>query len=118
MPRNISFAITTEQFLNRTKDVTRRLGWKFLNPGDLLMGCKKCMGFKKGEKIERLGLIQVVSVRREDLSDLTFDPIYGRQEMVREGFPNMSPNEFIAMFSKHNKCGQHTEITRIEFGYL
>jgi len=28
MPRNMSFMLTTEQIKNRTKTVTRRLGWK------------------------------------------------------------------------------------------
>ena len=32
--RNISFSLTEEQFLNGSKDVTRRLGWLFLKPGD------------------------------------------------------------------------------------
>ena len=58
MPRNMSFALTTEQFLNRTKTVTRRKGWRFLKPGDVVMGCKKCMGLKPGEQLERLGLIR------------------------------------------------------------
>jgi hypothetical protein len=65
--RNISFSLTTEQFKARTKTVTRRLGWTFLEPGTVLMGCEKCMGLKPGEKIVRLGRIRVVSVRRERL---------------------------------------------------
>ena len=34
--RNISFALTKQQFLDRTKTVTRRLGWKNLEVGTLL----------------------------------------------------------------------------------
>lgn len=67
MARNISFALTTEQFRNRTKTVTRRAGWKFLKAGDILNGCVKCMGLRPGEKIERLGQIRVVDVRRADI---------------------------------------------------
>jgi hypothetical protein len=31
--RNISFALTRRQILDQSKDVTRRNGWRFLNPG-------------------------------------------------------------------------------------
>jgi hypothetical protein len=47
--RNISFSITRFQFCDRTKTVTRRLGWAKLKPGDVLMGVEKAMGLKKGE---------------------------------------------------------------------
>lgn len=33
MPRNISFSLTEPQFLDGTKDVTRRMGWKSLQAG-------------------------------------------------------------------------------------
>ena len=42
--------LTKEQILARTKTVTRRLGWWFLKPGDVVWACEKCMGLKKGEK--------------------------------------------------------------------
>lgn len=65
MPRNISFALTTEQIRNRTKTVTRRLGWKNLKVGQVLNACVKCMGLKPGEQIQRLGQIRVVDVTFE-----------------------------------------------------
>ena len=34
--RHMSFALTTKQIKSRTKTVTRRLGWTFLKPGDLI----------------------------------------------------------------------------------
>ena len=68
MPRNISFALTTDQFRARTKTVTRRLGWETLKAGDILMGCERCQGLKKGEKIKQLGPIRVVGVSRERYS--------------------------------------------------
>ena len=71
MPRNMSFAMTKPQFLNRTKTVTRRLGWGFLKPGDVVMGVEKAMGLKKGEKVRKLGLIRIVSIRSEPLSAIT-----------------------------------------------
>lgn len=54
--RHISCALTTQQILDQSKDVTRRLGWLHLKAGDLIQPVKKCMGLKPGEKIEKLGL--------------------------------------------------------------
>lgn len=112
MPRNMSFALTTEQFKNRTKDVTRRLGWDFLQPGDLLWGVKKAMGLKKGEKIERLGLIEVVSSTAEPLGAIS------QEDVVREGFPDWSPAQFVDFFVKKNRITPDTIVNRIEFRYV
>lgn len=117
MPRNISFALTTKQFLDRSKDVTRRLGWKNLKAGDILCGCRKCMGFKPGEKVERLGLIRVVSARREPLTSMWLEP-YGTREAAREGFPELSGAEFVLMFCKSMGNDESIEVTRIEYEYL
>ncbi|MGI9354838.1 MAG: hypothetical protein ACR2PF_06725 [Rhizobiaceae bacterium] len=113
MPRNISFSMTEPQFLDGSKDVTRRLGWLKLKPHDLLMACRKCMGLKKGEKVHRLGLIKVITARRERLDAITQD------EVRREGFPDMSVPEFIEFFCKgHRGCKPETVVTRIEFQRL
>ena len=66
--RNMSFALTTEQIRARTKTVTRRLGWEFLKPGDLVQAVVKCQGLKKGEKVEPLAELRIVAVRRESLN--------------------------------------------------
>lgn len=118
MPRNISFALTTEQIRNRTKTVTRRLGWKHLKTGDVLNACVKCMGLKPGEQIERLGQIRVVDVTFESLDTMLQSSGYGRGECEMEGFPGMTGKEFVAMFCKHMKCDEDQEVTRIEFEYL
>lgn len=111
--RNISFAITTTQFINRTKTVTRRMGWKNLQPGQKLCGVKKGMGLKKGEKIERLGIIEIVSISVEPLSAIT------KEDVIKEGFSSMSRLDFITMFCKtHKGCTPETIITRIEYKYL
>ena len=112
MPRNMSFALTTEQFKNRTKTVTRRLGWKFLRPSDILMGCEKCMGLKPGEKINRLGLIRGVSAWREPLTDITPD------DVEREGFPGKDCRWFVEMFCREMGGQPYQRVTRIEFEYL
>lgn len=118
MPRNISFALTTEQFKNRTKTVTRRKGWKFLKVGDVLNACVKCMGLKPGEQIQRLGQIRVTDVRRELLADMCDDRSYGKNESRREGFPALSGWRFVEMFCKHMGGSKYEEVTRIEFEYL
>jgi hypothetical protein len=118
VPRNISFALTTDQIRNRTKTVTRRLGWKNLKPGQILNACVKCMGLKPGEQIQRLGQIRVVDVTLESLDTMLQSSGYGRGECEMEGFPGMTGKEFVEMFKSHMKCSDETEVTRIEFEYV
>jgi len=120
MPRNMSFALTTDQIQNRTKTVTRRIGWGVLNCGDIVNACVKCMGLKPGEKIERLGQIRIVSTRIEPLSRMVKNPEYGAIEAVKEGFPGWTGDQFVDMFLDHMspKFGSDTLVNRIEFEYL
>ena len=113
--RNISFSLTEEQFLDNSKDVTRRLGWSKLQPGVRLMACRKCMGLKPGEKIVRLGEIEIVSVRQEPLNRMSADAAYGRQEAIREGFPHMTGGQFVEMFCSHMPARPWTIVNRIAF---
>ena len=116
MTRNISFSLTTPQFLDGSKDVTRRDGWAFLKPGDVLCAVEKSQGLKKGEKVKRLGMIRVVSVRRERLDRLLDERAYGRSEVTREGFPGWTPDKFVIFFRKsHKGIESRSEVTRIEF---
>jgi hypothetical protein len=110
--RNMSFALTKPQFLDGTKDVTRRLGWRTARPGQTLCAVEKGMGLKKGEKVVRLGTIELLNVNREPLSIITPD------DVRREGFPDLSPREFVEMFCDHNNCTPRTLITRIVFRRL
>jgi hypothetical protein len=115
--RNISFALTTSQFLDGSKTVTRRMGWLNAQAGDMLCAVKKGMGLKKGEQIERLGWIQLVSVRREKLRDMIDrDGGYGFDECRREGFPHYSPPMFVEFFCQsHKGCIPGSIVTRLEF---
>lgn len=110
--KNISFQLTTDQIKNRSKTVTRRLGWRNLKVGDVLQACEKCMGRKNGEPLVKLGAIRVVSVRREPLNAIT------NEDCVKEGFPFFSSIHFITMFCEEMKCQPETIVTRIEFEYL
>ena len=115
MPRNISFTLTTDQIRNRTKTVTRRKGWKFLKPGTVVNACRKCMGLKPGEKIEKICQIRVVDVRIEPLIAIVDE---GQAGADREGFPLMSPLRFVDVFCTHMGGDENQEVTRIEFEYV
>lgn len=104
--------MTTEQFKAKTKTVTRRFGWWFLKPGDVVCGVEKAMGLKKGEKINKLGLIEIVSTWREPLYAIT------EEDCAREGFPDKTPAEFVEMLQSHYKCSASEPVNRIEFKYL
>lgn len=107
--RNMAFSMTTPQFKARTKTVTRRWGWKFLKPGDVVMGIVKGQGLKKGEKVEKLHPIKIVSVNREPLYEIT------KSDCIKEGFPDFGPMDFICMMGMGNR---NKEITRIEFEHI
>jgi hypothetical protein len=124
----MSFSITLDAFARGTKDITRRLGWKNLKPGDHLMAVEKAQGLKKGEKVKRIGEIEIISCREEELRCIEYsyhradsDFMFGdgrtdlRTEMSREGFPNQTPAEFVKMFCKFNKCNRKTRVNRIRF---
>lgn len=123
MPRNMSFALTTAQFLDRSKTVTRRNGWKHAKAGDIVQGVRKSQGIPKGGKIERLGLIRLTDVRREALRRIIDDLDYGFAETTKEGFPEPHPKHFPTVFVEYF-CGSHrgvtldSEITRIEFEHV
>lgn len=111
--RAMSFMLTTEQILNRTKTVTRRDGWEKLKPGDRLRAVRKAMGLKKGEHHEVLAILEVVSVTREPLSAIT------QADVIPEGFPDMTPAGFVDMFcDSHRGVVPSSVITRIEFRYI
>jgi hypothetical protein len=94
------------------KDITRRLGWWFLKPGEFVMACEKCQGLKKGEHIVRIHPIRIKSTRPEPLRVITPD------DVRREGFPLMTPTEFVEMFLRHMKGTPDTIVNRIEFQHM
>ena len=113
MPRLMSVAFTEDPVVRREKTVTRRKGWEHLKPGDRLTLCRKVMGRKPGEPLVRLAEVEVVSVRRELLGDIT------AEEVALEGFPGMEPGEFIRQFFEEPQgIGVHDTVYRIEWRYL
>ena len=110
--RRISFALTTPQILAQTKFVTRRMGWWSLVPGDLLQPIYKGMGLKKGEKQQLLGCpIEVVESYAESLDAIT------QLDVILEGFPTWTPEQFVEFFCKENRCQPTIQPNRIAFKY-
>jgi hypothetical protein len=114
---NMSFSITEEQYKNRTKTVTRRNGWRHIKIGTVYNGVNKCMGLKKGEKSIIFGQHVPISSCWEPLRRMIDEPEYGKLEVALEGFPDWTPDQFVAMYCKHNKCTPETMVNRIEFVY-
>lgn len=118
MSRLMSVSHTTEQVRNRSKTVTRRLGWwedkngrRMVKAGDTLTLCEKVMG-RKGEPLVRLCDVEVVRVTRERLSFINLS------DVRREGFGGWLPEEFVAFFCETFKVTPETMVTRIEWRYL
>lgn len=131
MPRLMSVAMTTDAVIERRKTVTRRKGWwvdkngrRLLHAGDRLTLCRKVQGRKPGEPLERLAEVEVVDVRREVLVEAhrtEYDeegwPVW--PEIVAEGFPDMTPGEFIdQFFVEAQGIAVTDDVTRIEWRYL
>lgn len=112
MPRLMAVSLTEQQVRDRTKIVTRRAGWRMLRAGDQLTLCKKVMGRRPGEPLDRIASVEVTGIRRERLDAVT------PEDVTAEGFPGMTPGQFIAFFcDAHRGCTPQTEITRIQWRY-
>src|ERR1700728_961145 len=106
MPRLMCVSLTEPQVRARSKTVTRRDGWwedkngkRMLKPGDRLTLVRKAMGLRKGEHVEHITDVEVVSVRREPLHAIT------KAEVALEGFAHMTPAGFVAFFcDSHKGC--------------
>lgn len=112
MPRLMSVALTESAVVARSKTVTRRLGWGFLEAGVPLTLCRKVMGRKQGQPLVRIAEVEVVSVSRERLDAIT------QAEVELEGFHGWSAPEFVDFFCTHMRCQPSTEVRRIEWRYL
>ena len=114
--RNISFSMTTEAVRDRSKTVTRRLGWWKLKEGDVLQAVEKAQGLRKGEHVKPICLIRVVSVLAEPIWRVS---VYPQSETACEGgFPHLSTAQFIEMFRSANHCDYGALVNRIEFEYV
>lgn len=136
MPRLMSVTLTEQAVVERRKTVTRRLGWYrdkngrvLLRVGDRLTLCRKVMGRKKGDPLVRLAEVEVVSVRRVPLCDISPD------EIVREGVDpaviiaatggpwdsdtgQPDPTAWVRWFCDEMGVCAYDLVTRIEWRYL
>ncbi len=129
MARLMSVSLTEPAVVDRTKTVTRRLGWKFLKPGDRLTLCRKVMGRRRSdgtvEPLVRLADVEVISVRRERVWDITDDDIareaVGHPEWFEEYYEDTrQPTQvaWVAWFCEQMDCRPDDDVTRIEWRYL
>lgn len=123
--RNMSFMLTIPQMEAQIKDVTRRIGWWYLlnknlqAEEEIVMAAQKVQGLKKGEKIQPIHPIRILSARAEPLSLLIDDLEYGYSETLREGFSHLHPWQFVEMFcDTHKGCTPETGVNRIHFEHL
>lgn len=125
MPRMMSVRFTEDAVRERRKTVTRRKGWwrrdgsPLVTPGDELRLVRQSMGLRKGETVEEIARVRVVAISREPLRAILADvPVYGRVEMLREGFPGLHPQEFIDRYFTPQGIRPEDDITRIQWEYL
>lgn len=127
MSRLMSVSHTADAVIARQKTVTRRLGWLFLKPGDTLTLCRKVMGRKAGEPLERLAEVEVIDVSRVRLNQIDLD------EIESEGVPariwaasshewaceDCGPLAWAEWFARQMGASSTSiEVTRIEWRYL
>lgn len=110
--RLMAVALTEAAVRDRTKTVSRRLGWLFARPGDRLALCVKVMGRRRGEALVRLAAVELVDVRREPLAAITPD------DVAREGFPGWTARQFIDFYTAAMHVPETVTVTRLEWRYL
>jgi hypothetical protein len=101
------------------KTVTRRPGWRFLKPNDLILAVERAQRLERGEPGRALAVLRILDVRIEPLSRLVEDASYAEDELPREGFPCWSRDDFITQYMRaHRLTTVETDVTRIEFEYV
>jgi len=110
--RNMSFSMTTEQARNQSKTVTRRQAWRNIAPGQLIQQVVKGMGIKKGEKVEKIHVVRILSTQWQPVSEIT------QSDVIKEGFPIWTPEQFIEFYCDAHGIYPEDVCNRIEFEYV
>ena len=106
----LAAACSSEQYLEEADQEVYRI---IEDKQGVVLGKSDPFAIEKGEKVEVLARLRVVSVRREPLNSIT------QADVNREGFPHLNTMQFIEMFMKHMGLrSRDTPVTRIEFEYL
>jgi hypothetical protein len=95
------------------------------------MGCEQCQGLGKGGKVVRMGPIVILETNIEPLDDIIKRPVRTMPRRIEdqypfalpgettlEGFPELTPPQFVMMFCQMNDCEPETEINNILFDYV
>ena len=100
----MSFAMTLPALLVGIKDVTRRVGWRDLWIGDVVMAVDKAMGH--GGKQVKIMPLRVTAVGRDHTANVT------DEDARREGFPHMSGRALARLLARKLRVEM---VTRLEF---
>lgn len=114
-PRRMSFALTIDQILARTKTVTRRTGWRELRAGDELLAVDRARGVPHSAQ-RVLARLRVLSVERARLFEMLERDAW-KDDAAKEGFPELTAESFVQMFCRAFSCDETIEVARIEFEY-
>ena len=110
----MSFPDTAAEVRERLQTVTRRPGWRFLKPGDLILAIEP----RTRARARELAVLRIRRVRVEPLSRLDI-ATYAEDELPREGLPCWSKDHFVATFlRRHRLKSADVDVTRIEFEYV
>ena len=112
--RQMSVTATVGPVQRHEKTDTRRLGWKNLKPGELTQLVEKGQGLKKGEHVKKICVVRILSNQRESLCAIYDEP----DGCKREGFPELTPDQFVAFFCNLNNCYQITPVNHIKWEYV
>ncbi|MGH9159145.1 MAG: ASCH domain-containing protein [Vicinamibacteraceae bacterium] len=117
--RRMSFSHAASEVRARMKTVTRRVGWRFLKPNELIQAVDTARGSRSAEPARLLAVLRVRDVRVEPLARLIENARYAEDELPREGYPCWSRDDFIARFlRRHRLTTADIDVTRIEFEYV
>jgi len=108
----MSVSHTEQQVEDRSKSMTRRLGWKMVRVGDHLTLCRKVMGRKPGEPLVRITEVEITAIREERLWEIS------HEDVIAEGFPDWSTDQFIEFFCRQFKVQEWVVVTVLEWRYL
>ena len=105
-------------------DVTRRrIPVRARKVGQHIRAVEKMQGLKKGDHQVVWGEIRIVSLEHEPLGDIITRPYRNStlSECTREGFPELTPEEFVAMVIGHygrKNMDEDTMIERVQYVHV
>lgn len=115
---NMAFSKSIQAMREFRKTVTRRYGWANVKPAQIVQAVEKGQGIPRGEHVVPIHEIQLLTPRWERADLMITDQAYGEREVILEGFPELSPKEFVQMLCEMNKKRPDELVHRLEFRHL